>query len=369
MPIYMDRHDVSAEVNAEHVAKIHQEDLKIEHQYNCRGLTYWFDDKRKTAFCLIEAPNKKAIKRMHDQAHGDLPHKIIEVDEKIVELFLGRIEDPKNTTNSDLNIVNDSPFRIIMVIETNSFIKRIEANQFGLFSQKFHNSVLKSIKKFRGNIVKNNNNSYLVSFRSVSNAVACALKILNNTKYTTPKFDSAYRNVHIGISSGEPVAENNAIFEDAIVLAKRMCEAVKDKLVITNDVNQLYLQENKHSIIDKDTFKVLTVKEEKFLTCLMNLTKTIWNKSDFRIENLSSKLGYSQAQTFRKIKKLTGKSPNKFIKDFRLHQALLLLYKQEGNISDIAYETGFNSPAYFSACFEAKFGLLPSKYIQQHVAI
>jgi hypothetical protein len=66
----MDRHDVSEAVTAEKVAQIHQEDLKIQKKYSCRGLTYWFDDVRKTAFCLIEAPDKNAIISMHEDAHG-----------------------------------------------------------------------------------------------------------------------------------------------------------------------------------------------------------------------------------------------------------------------------------------------------------
>ncbi len=98
MSIYMDRHDVSEVVTAEHVAQLHQEDLKIEHKYGCKGLTYWFDDKRKTAFCLIEAPNEQACSEMHDDAHGEIPHQIIEVDANLVESFLGRIEDPENIT-------------------------------------------------------------------------------------------------------------------------------------------------------------------------------------------------------------------------------------------------------------------------------
>ena len=57
----MDRHDVSNEVTAEAVAQLHQEDLKIQHKFNWRGLTYWFDEERKTAFCLIDAPNKQCL--------------------------------------------------------------------------------------------------------------------------------------------------------------------------------------------------------------------------------------------------------------------------------------------------------------------
>lgn len=74
MPIYMDRHDVAKVVTAEIVVKIHQEDLRIQHKYCCRGITYWYDDGRKTAFCLVEAPNKEAIVEMHAKAHGEVPN-------------------------------------------------------------------------------------------------------------------------------------------------------------------------------------------------------------------------------------------------------------------------------------------------------
>ena len=358
----MDRHEVSEEVTAEHVALLHQEDLKIEHKFNCKGLTYWFDGNRKTAFCLVEAPNKAAIQKMHNQAHGELPNKIIEVDENLVESFLGRMEDPKNKSNNTLNIIDDPAFRIIMVIESNNYLYRLESNQFGLFAQKFHNSVSKSIKKFKGNIVKSDNNNYLVSFKSVSNAVACSLKILCNIKYTTPKFDLAYRNVNIALTSGIPVTENENMFEDAIILATRMCEVVKNKLVISREVKELYQSENRNVIIDSKLIKVLNFKEEKFLTQLMESIKKTWNKPDFKVSNLSKQLGCSKSQLYRKLKSLTGKSSNNFIREFRLKKALDLLHGQHGNISEIAYETGFNSPAYFSKCFMKKFGILPSIY-------
>ena len=117
MPIYMDRHDVPETITAEHVAHIHQEDLKIQDQFGCKGLTYWFDDKRKTAFCLIEAPNEKAIRQMHKKAHGQVPHHVIAVDTVIVDSFLGRIQDPEKAQDTTLNIINDPAFRTIMVID------------------------------------------------------------------------------------------------------------------------------------------------------------------------------------------------------------------------------------------------------------
>jgi len=61
MPIFMDFHDLPEGISAKHVAEMHQADLKIEHKYNCRGLTYWCDEKRQTAFCLIDAPNNRLL--------------------------------------------------------------------------------------------------------------------------------------------------------------------------------------------------------------------------------------------------------------------------------------------------------------------
>lgn len=87
MPLYMDRHDTPPEITAKHVAEMHQADLKVEHLYGCKGITYWCDDKRHHPFCLIEAPNREAIQKMHDHAHGEVPYNIIEVDEKLVESF------------------------------------------------------------------------------------------------------------------------------------------------------------------------------------------------------------------------------------------------------------------------------------------
>lgn len=364
----MDRHDVSDEVTAEHVAQLHQADLKIEHEYGCRGLTYWFDGDRNTAFCLIDAPNKEALQKMHDHAHGSLPHSIIEVSESIVESFLGRIEDPKKSLNDNLNIINDPAFRVIMLIETSNFLNRVEANQFSIFTQKFHRSATKTIKQFKGRTVKQDNNSYLISFKSVSNAILCALKIQSDFKYITPKFDITNRKLKIGIGCGIPVTKKSNIFQEAIELTTRMCEIVKDQIVISNEVKLLYESENRNSFINKEHIRTLKPSEEKFLNTLMDYVEKRWNDSKFNIDHFSKSLGYSKSQLYRKLMSLTGKSPNSFIREFRLHRALSLLHKQKGNISEIAFEIGFNSAAYFSKCFLDKYGILPSKYIQQHIS-
>jgi AraC-like DNA-binding protein len=361
----MDRHDVSETVTAEHVAQLHQQDLKIQHKFNCRGLTYWFDEKRKTAFCLIDAPDKQTIKAMHNKAHGAVPHRIIEVDPNIVESFLGRIEDPEKSQNTDLNIINDPAFRTIMVIRLEMFSsKKHNSTQLNSSLQKYNKSIIKLLNHFKGGIAKQNEDYFLASFESVTNAVLCALEVQNKIKELSDKIDTSNINLKIGLSAGVPVTEKDALFEDTIKLAERMCNNAKAEIVVSSDVKDLYKSENLNVFIDNNLVLSLTPSNEKFLNLLMDYTDRTWRTTELKVDDFSKQLGFSKSQLYRKMISVTGKSPNTFLKEYRLNEAVKLLNKQTGNISEIAFETGFSSLSYFSKCFQNRYGRLPSEYLR-----
>lgn len=252
------------------------------------------------------------------------------------------------TTNNDY----------FMVIETSDYLNRLEANQFNLFTQKLHNGINKVLNAFKGIILIHNDNTYHVKFSSVSNCILCALKIQANFKYITPKFDMSIRQLKIGITK-----LNN---DDSKKLAIRICEVIKEQIVITNQVKHDYETENKNSVISKDLIRTLSINNQRFITKFMVFIESVWQDSNFSVSDLSIPLNYSNSQIYRKVKFLTGKSPNIFIRDYRLKKAMFLLREKTAYISEIAKETGFKSNTYFSKCFKSRFGILPSKYLQQH---
>ena len=365
MPIYMDFHDVPNGITAKHVAEMHQADLKIEHKYNCRGLTYWCDERRQTAFCLIEAPNEQAIIDLHEEAHGDMPQRIIEVNDTIVESFLGRIEDPEKSQNTKLNIINDSAFRTLMVVNIKKNVLRTE-NIATLHAaiRGYNKSIINCVSNHNGRIVKQDVNSFLMSFTSVTDAVESAIKIqeLYNC-VITPDLE-----FNIGISAGIPVTEKESIFEDTINEANYLCKIIKDKIILSPEVKDLFESENQNHPINIKGVKSLSVVEKEFLVSLLEYTETIWNQSTTSVLDFSKKLGYSKSKLYRMMMSIIGKSPNSFIKEYRLNKALELLDRQVLNISEIAYQTGFSSPTYFSKCFYEAYGILPSKYIKLQLA-
>ena len=101
---------------------------------------------------------------------------------------------------------------------------------------------------------------------------------------------------------------------------------------------------------------------KNFLISLWRMPEKIWNDEEFNVVKFSKQIGLSKAQLYRKVTALTGHSPNEFINTYRLNKALKLIERKHGNISEIAFETGFSTPAYFSKCFQKRFGILPSEY-------
>jgi hypothetical protein len=94
MPIFMDRHEAAGVTQAQ-AAEMHLRDLAVQERYGVRFLTYWFEEERGSAFCLIEAPDAETAQAAHRGSHGELASEIIEVDRSAVEAFLGRIHDPR----------------------------------------------------------------------------------------------------------------------------------------------------------------------------------------------------------------------------------------------------------------------------------
>ncbi|HLF34518.1 MAG TPA: nickel-binding protein [Cyclobacteriaceae bacterium] len=356
----MDRHDFSANLTAEQVAELHLKDLAIQHIYGCRGLTYWFDARRKMTFCLIEAPDEMSLSRMHKEAHDDVPTRIIEVDASLVESFLGRIEDP----DPELNIIDESAFRFIMVVDLiNTALPKNYPESFPKSVKDFCNEVTNVLHASWGSIVEKTDFHFLVSFKSVSDAVNAAFEIGRLFKKSGAHLIMEKIVLKTGISAGVPVTEKKLLFEDAVKLAERMCKFIKGEIIVSAEVNYLYKKENTDYFSEKKEMISLTPDDEKFLTGLIDYTESAWNNHKFSGGSLNKALGCSKSKLYRKMFSLTGKSPNAFIIDYRLKEALKLLDKNAGNVSEIAFETGFGSLSYFSKCFLKKYGCLPSSLL------
>lgn len=222
--IFMDRHHVDDDVPPEDVAAAHRRDLEVQDKYDARALTYWFDQNRKSIFCLVEAPDREAVQGMHREAHGMLANEVIEVQADTVQGFLGRITDPEQAAEEP---IAESAFRAIMVtdMENTAELANRLGDRVAMQAVRTHDDLVRAaLSKHRGAEVKRRDDGFLASFPAISLAVECGIAI--------QKAMAAYNNEHpdqpihirIGLSAGEPVEENGELFGTAVNLAARACE-------------------------------------------------------------------------------------------------------------------------------------------------
>ncbi len=82
---------------------------------------------------------------------------------------------------------------------------------------------------------------------------------------------------------------------------------------------------------------------------------------EYSVEHLGKALFMSRMQLYRKIKALTGESPNHFIRNIRLSRAAQLLEKGF-SVAEVTYQVGFQDLKYFRESFRKQFGVNPSEY-------
>ena len=102
--------------------------------------------------------------------------------------------------------------------------------------------------------------------------------------------------------------------------------------------------------------------DQIFMDKLTLLLETKLSDPDLNIDYLARELGFSRTAFYRKIKGLTGVSPNEFLKDYRLKCAAEKISDDSASLMDISEQTGFSSYSYFSKSFKKHFGVTPTDY-------
>lgn len=106
----------------------------------------------------------------------------------------------------------------------------------------------------------------------------------------------------------------------------------------------------------------LLSKDDAFLRKTNSIIETNILDDKFDVNILASELGTSRMQLHRKLKAITDSSTSEYIRNYRLHKAAELLQSKDDTIAEIAYEVGFNKPAYFSECFKKLYHITPQEF-------
>ncbi|MDQ6477217.1 ATP-binding protein [Dyadobacter sp. LHD-138] len=106
----------------------------------------------------------------------------------------------------------------------------------------------------------------------------------------------------------------------------------------------------------------LSTLEAPFIKNVKQIVERAYNNSRFDVEQLAKEMNMSSSQLLRKLKALTNLTTVEFIREYRLQKAAELLTQKSMSVSEVAYQTGFESLSYFTKVFQQKYDRLPSDY-------
>ncbi len=106
--------------------------------------------------------------------------------------------------------------------------------------------------------------------------------------------------------------------------------------------------------------------DQQFMKNALYIVEKHMADENFNIDIMTREIGMSATQLNHKLRSLIDKSTNQFIKSIRLQRAADLLAQDTGTISEIAFQTGFRSSAYFAASFKSHFGATPKLYKEKN---
>lgn len=280
------------------------------------------------------------------------------------------IQDERPNVNHEKQLLTIIVARMVHNFENNEASQRV---------------IMKIVEKYHGRLFQNDYITLIATFEGPSKAVQCSMDLMDAMKNVGTQMS-------IGVHISE-VAFDEKIFADGET--KDFVDSILDmtrpnEILITQTVKYLLSgtgfsftqQDLAFKTASGDSLPLFTVgdpnylntsgyptsKEPKdsFFELVLACIDDHLSEEDFTLKMLCKHIGISERQLQRKLKTITNKSPNQLISSVRLHRAKALILSNKYNISEVAFQTGFSSPSYFSKRFKMEFGISPSSLVENN---
>jgi signal transduction histidine kinase/ligand-binding sensor domain-containing protein/DNA-binding response OmpR family regulator len=167
------------------------------------------------------------------------------------------------------------------------------------------------------------------------------------------------------LSSGEQQLKGIDAGADAYIT-----KPFSTRFLLTNIIRIIEQREKirKRFANDPDFFTVHISENEadqQFLNKLHVIIDQNIDNPQFSVDEFASAVKLGRTLFYKKIRGLTGYSPNEYIRLVRIKKASELLNTGEYTVAEVAYKIGMNDPFYFSKCFKAQFGVPPSVHLKK----
>ncbi len=276
-----------------------------------------------------------------------------------VTQYAEQLNTPEIIVDEDVNdlVLSDEKFTVLIVEDNKplrSFIKNLLKKEYNVLEAENGKIALKKALKFVPDLIVSD-----VVMPEMVGTELCA-EIKENLK-------TSHIPVILLTSRSSLIYKFEGLESGADDYISKPFNLKEFKLRIKNLLDSTQRLKNKFSSEDNLTPSEITVSsiDEELLKKAIKIVEEHISDESFDIPFFCETLGISRTLLFTKIKAWTNFTPNEFIHEIRLKRAAQLLEQNKINVSQICYKVGFKNPKYFSKCFQKKYGITPTQYINK----
>lgn len=332
---------------------------------------YRVDDHGKHPGSGLGLPLARSLAEMHEgtlvvesvYGHGskfilDIPTTLEEGEATITEDEEGNLTIEEGNP-ADIKEEKDSK-SIVLIVEDNEQLREfIAENLEGTYAVKTASNGIEAIKELEHNMI-----DIIVSDIMMPDMDGIELcRVVRST----PEFSHIPIVILSAKTDVETKVEGLNIGADAYIEKPFSMEQLKAQ------INSIFESRRRlrESLIQSplDYYKTHFSEDSKeaenaeFIKKLNDLILDNLTNPDFSIDSLAQEFFMSRSSFHKRIKGITGETPNDYIRIIRLSKSAELLASGKYQIVEVCYMVGFNTPSYFSKCFAKHFGKLPKEYI------
>lgn len=246
------------------------------------------------------------------------------------------------------------PFHLIIRTEDKGILRyRMGEENFSFFINLYLRIVKSELSNFDAYCIEWKKDLLLAGFVSAPQAIYCTMTIKNSLKGFAEKM------ILKMVLKVECASKLN--YDDLRTDYFFFYKLDDTKPIIEQKILRIARDKTHQILLPVDDANFIETGEQRFLSKLFKNIRENWQNPSFNVVNLCREMFISESGLYRKCTNITGISPIKLIKEYRLLNCLKAL-RSRRSITEILYDCGFNSPSYFSRCFKKRFGFSPQFY-------
>ena len=205
----------------------------------------------------------------------------------VVESFLGRIADPHPLPDAGtLAVINESGLRVLLFSEFRYAPDRSDARTRGVdgvLRERQRAKLMNLVAAHDGRVTRSPGRGLLSSFPSARNALACtqAVQRAFAGSHEAMPSETGFA-VHLGLAAGVPLSGGQALFDDTVRTARRLCEIATDGQVLLAPSMREFLLFD-HGTSDAGEITPVAPDDMLFIDQVMDVAEQHWMKADIGV--------------------------------------------------------------------------------------